>query len=102
MISRSWFGVKRPKRASEYKLLGLLPPMFRPEAPFAAIADSRGADREQDGEFGGELGWTVGLCRGHDLPRLRLSMVPQPGERMVLRFDCCRAANLAETPNDGH
>ncbi|MBB4197580.1 hypothetical protein GGD83_001372 [Rhodoblastus sphagnicola] len=74
------FGVNIPTRAHESRLLALLAPMFRTEAPLPASAIVLDDD---------EPGWTVGLERGGDLPRLRLSILAQPGARMTLRFDSC-------------
>jgi hypothetical protein len=83
MSSKSRSGATAPKKSSESKLLALLAPMFRATPPIRATAAEAG-----DGDHG-ELGWTVGLCRGDDLPPLRLSILPQPGARMALRFDAC-------------
>jgi hypothetical protein len=84
MNSRTWFGAKIHKPSRESKLLALLPPMLRPEAPPPARAAA------PEGEHGGDPGWTVGLWRGPDLPPLRLSIRPQNDARMSLRFDPIR------------
>jgi len=84
-MSKSKFGAKLPRQARESKLLALLAPIFRAEPPIRAENPvATPADGDQ-----GELAWTVGLCRGHDLPTLRLTILPQPGARMALRFDPC-------------
>jgi hypothetical protein len=90
MSSRSRFGAKTPKQAHETKpreskLLALLAPIFRADPPIRAKKTVAAS-----GEFDhGELGWTVRLRRGHDLPPLQLSILPQPGARMALRFEPC-------------
>jgi len=78
MSSKSVTATKR----RENKFLALLAPIFR------ADPSIRGASAMTCGAHGA-LGWTVGLRRGHDLPPLRLSILPQPGARMALRFAAC-------------
>ncbi|PPQ37405.1 hypothetical protein SAMN06265338_10758 [Rhodoblastus acidophilus] len=91
MISRSfsasWTGVNLPRRARESKLLALFAPIFRsaPLPPDVLVLD--------DDECGAQ-GWTAELRRGGDLPRLRLSILDQPGAGMALRFDACAASAL--------
>lgn len=92
MSSKSKLGAMNPKPARENKpreskqskLLALLAPIFRASPPIRAktVAASGALDH-------GELGWTVRLRRGHDLPPLRLSILPQPGARLALRFEPC-------------
>ncbi|MCW2275897.1 hypothetical protein GJ654_15840 [Rhodoblastus acidophilus] len=84
MSSRSISGANSSKRARESKLLALLAPIFRAHSPIRAKTVAASGDVDH-----GELGWTVRLRRGHDLPPLQLSILPQPGARMALRFDCC-------------
>ena len=88
-MNRTWFGAKF-RKPRESKLLALLPPMLRPEPPLPAC--SAGPE--------GELGWTVGLCRGNDLPPLRLSIRAQPDARLALRFDPIDFDFRAELPED--
>jgi hypothetical protein len=71
--------------------MALLPSMFRPEAPLRQ-RDVVGAD--------GELGWTVGLQRGADLPPLRLSIRLQQDARMALRIDSCGEPAIARARDE--
>lgn len=86
-FSASWTGVNFPRRARESKLLALFAPIFRsaPVPPDVLVLD----DAES-----GALGWTAGLRRGGDLPRLRLSILDRPGAGVALRFDACAASAL--------
>lgn len=77
-------GSKVGANGSTRKLLALLAPIFRANPPIRAKTVPACGDGDH-----GELGWTAGLRRGHDLPTLQLSILTQPGARMALRFDPC-------------
>lgn len=74
----------RKNKRRENRLLALLAPIFRADPPIRAKTVAASGELDH-----GELGWTVRLRRGHDLPPLRLSILAQPGARMALRFEPC-------------